>query len=159
MSEGSHLPPQLGRRHPALLFKDPAEVQRIIIPDQIGDLGNIVGGSLQQSPGVGHPQRKDILGRGGIGVFLEVADKPADAHAVGGGIFLNADGFIVVFMKIPHRLVHFRGQEMAFFPGLGENLTLDHDEQLIEIMNQELFIIFPTEFQLPDHHGEKALVF
>lgn len=91
--------PVFGRGHSLLFFKDAAEIQRIVITDQISDLRDVVAGCFQKHLRIGHAPLHQILHGRRVGILLKAADEPADAHAPGRRIFFNTDFRIVIVIK------------------------------------------------------------
>ena len=83
-----------------MLFEQPAEIQRIVVSDNVCDFGNVVCGLFQQVLCVCHTKGLDILGRCYAGILFESTGKPGCAEVVLVSIFLDADGLAVVFVEI-----------------------------------------------------------
>ena len=91
-----------------MLMKQPAEIQRVIISDDMSDFGYRIGGSFQQHLRVGDTDGNNILHGRHSGILLEVPYKPADAHASGGSIFFDAYVGVIIVIKILCSDIHFR---------------------------------------------------
>lgn len=71
----------LRRRTAILLMKNPAEIKRVIIPNDPGDFIHGIIRGFQQHLGVCDADRCDKLHGSSPGVSFEISDKPADTHS------------------------------------------------------------------------------
>lgn len=67
--------PELGRGTSILFPEQAAEIQRIIIADQLGNFRHIVVGCFQKYSGIHHPERENKLRWCGTGVRFKITDK------------------------------------------------------------------------------------
>ena len=151
--------PVFCRGHSFLPAEDSAEVQRIVISDEISDLRNIVVGGLQEHLCVGHAAFHKILHGCGVGILLEIADEPAYAHAPGSGIFLNADVRVIVVVEMLNGKLHFGLQIDIPFAVVSADLPVDLDQKLQEQQGQKIGIMGLAALELLDHLAEKPCVF
>ena len=113
-----------------LLFKDTAEIQRIVISDDPADLRHVIVGCLEQDLRVGDAYGDNVLHWRSVGILPEAADKPAHAHAPRCGIRLDVDLCVVVVVEILYRSLHLCVQIDVPAPAVGGQLAVDGDEEL-----------------------------
>jgi len=145
------LPAKLPGGDPALLFEQAAEVQRILVTDDLGDLRDIVGGGFQQALGIGDPEGEEILRGRGTSIILEIPDKPADAHAAASGILLNVNQMIVMGVEIGDGQIHFINEKDRFASGGFFLKPADQDEEKFQVVDKNLLVMRFGKLQLLNH--------
>ena len=83
-----------------MLFEYTTEIERIVVADNIRYFGDIVLWIFKQRLSVIDSDRQNILQRSVAGVFFEITDKPAGTHMMRSSVFINADIFVIVLIKI-----------------------------------------------------------
>ena len=141
-----------------LLFKYPAEIERIFISDDRTDLLNRIIRASKQLFGPGDTQEGDILHWRHSHVVSEAADKPADAHMTGGSVFLNGNGSSEGFIEI------LNCPENFFLIGTKAKGTfllasVDFCKKQTKIMGRKFFEAGATKLQFSDNLSEQFPVF
>ena len=65
-----------------------------------------------------------------------------------GGIFLDTDWFIIIFMEIADGLVHVLHQQLVLSARFAVNDAVQQDEKMLQIGNQQFLIVFLAQLQL-----------
>lgn len=89
------------------LFEYPAEIQRIIIPDNLCDFIDVVLGVMKKCLCIKDTLLKNVLHRCRAGIKLEVADKPACTDMEFFGIGFDVERFTVMLVKVSNGSVDF----------------------------------------------------
>ncbi len=150
--------PIFRRRYPGLFFKQPAEIQRIVIPNDGGHLSHIVVQGPEKSLGVGNADGDDVLHGGHAGVLFKAADEPGSAPVHALGVLIDDNVRVVVFAEMADGGLHFilyivRRLVAAL------KLAADQDQKLAQVEGQDLLIVGPAQLEFLNHLLEQVLVF
>ena len=85
---------------PGFLFEHTAEIQRVIIPDDLGNFTDAVFGAFQQALCIDDTQRLDIPCGRQAHILFEATDEPCRAHVQGLGVFIHIDAGSIILVKI-----------------------------------------------------------
>lgn len=88
------------RGKPGFLFEHTTEIQRVIIPDDLGNFTDAVFGAFQQALCIDDTQRLDIPCGRQAHILFEATDEPCRAHAQGLGVFIHIDAGSIILVKI-----------------------------------------------------------
>lgn len=88
-------------------MKKSAEIERVIISYNSGNLIYCIISGLQKNLCIADAERDNKLHGSGAGIFFEISYKPANAHISGSSIFLNIDITIVILMETCGGSAHF----------------------------------------------------
>ena len=81
------------------------------------------------------------MGWGVAGILSETACKPANAKPKAGGIVLDRDGFVVVFMEVDDRRVHLPCHMVGFLPCFLFAQSAEGDKEEAKAANAGFFVV------------------
>lgn len=124
-----------------MFLKNAAEIERVVVSDNVSDLSHVVIRRLEEHLRVGDAYGHDVLHGRCVGALFEIPDKPAHAHAPRRGVLFDIDFRVVMVVKILYGRFHLRVQIDildSFFRG---DLAVDRDEKLPQQQCQHLLVV------------------
>ena len=126
----------IGGRDTFLLFKDPAEIERVIVANDRGNFCDIIVCAFQKTDRVVDPDRKNILHGRLCGYFLEFLQEIADAHISGKCVFFNVDILVVMLLEISSGDSHLFLQVGTDNGSLVQTTAMNQKKNLFQIHGQ-----------------------
>ena len=120
-----------------MLFENPAEIERVIVANDRGNLCDIIVCAFQKTDRVVDPDRKNILHGRLCGYFLEFLQEIADTHISGKSVFFNVDILVVMLLEIPSGDAHLFLNMGADDRTLIQPAALDQDKNLLQVHGQK----------------------
>lgn len=126
----------IGGRDTFLLFKDPAEIERVIVANDRGNFCDIIVCAFQKTDRVVDPDRKNILHGRLCGYFLKFLQEIADTHISGKSVFFDVDILVVMLLEIPSGDSHLFLQVGTNDGSLVQTTALNQNKDLLQIHGQ-----------------------
>ena len=139
-----------------MLFEDPAEIKRVIVTDNGGNLCYVIISAFQKTDSVADADRENVLHGRFCGDLLEFLQEVADTHVPGQGVFLNVDILVIMLLEVPSGNAHLLLQVRADGGGLVHAASLNQNKDLLQVHGQKRLEADPAGLQLQDHFLEQV---